>query len=357
MDPVARLTPAERARTLGVSCEAVELCGASDVVDAHVESFVWSRVFGYDLAKEHGAGALGGCFYSQADLPRMAAAGLTGVVLSVATNPFRRRERRTPTLLANLAHLRAAVDAHPGSTVVSDVAGYLRARARGKLACFLAVQGANALGSPHDLARVPDDVVSRITLVHLTASPLGAPSAPSARRRRGLTPLGAQMVEAINERRVLLDLAHISRAGFWDALAVHDRSQPAIVSHTGVRGVHDVWRNVDDDQLRAVARLGGVVGIMFHSGFLGDGFWSGRADAVVAHLEHVVRVAGEEAAALGSDYDGLIVPPADLRTIVRLPVLVQRMLERGFSPDRVAKVLGGNYLRVMGAVRPGPPAR
>ena len=346
--------PVERARALGVSQEAVELCEASDVVDAHVESFVWARVLGYDLGRRHGPGLLGGCFYSQADLPRMIDAGVTGAVLSIATNPFRRRHRRTDTMLSNLDRLRAAVEAHPGAVVVTDHAGYLRARQDHKLACFLALQGGNALGSPHDLDRVPDDLVSRITLVHLTASPLGAPSAPSARRRHpGLTPLGAQLIEAMNARRVLVDLAHISPAGFWAALDVHDRSQPAIVSHTGVRGVHDMWRNLDDAQLRAIAERGGVVGVMFHSGFLGDRYWSGRAEAVVAHLDHVVRMAGQDAAAVGSDYDGLIVPPTDLRTVTRLPVLVQRMLDKGFSTDLIAKVLGGNYLRVVAAVRPG----
>ncbi len=347
--------PAERARVLGVSQEAVELCQASDVVDAHVESFVWSRVVGYDLGRRHGRGLLGGCFYSQADLPRMVEAGVTGAVLSIATNPFRRRDRRTDTLLANLARVRAAVDAHPDSVVVADHSAYRRARREGKLACFVAVQGGNGFGSPADLERVPGDVVSRITLVHLTASSLGASSAPGPRwaGRRGLTPLGAELVEAMNARRVLVDLAHVSPQGFWEALDVHDRSQPAIVSHTGVRGVHDVWRNLDDAQIRAIADVGGVVGVMFHSGFLGDRFWSGRADAVVDHLAHLVRVAGEDTAAIGSDYDGLIVPPADLRTVTQLPVLVQRMLDRRFGPERIAKVLGGNYLRVLAAVRPG----
>lgn len=351
------MTPsvAERAHVLGISREAVELWDGAEVVDAHVESFVWSRVLRYDLGRGHGPGLLGGCFYSQADLPRMVDAGVSGAVLSVATNPFRRPERRTTTLLANLARLRSTVDAYPDSVVVTDHAGYRRAREGGKLACFLAVQGGNALGSPADLEKVPGDLISRITLVHLTASPLGAPSAPGPRRHgnRGLSPLGAQLVEAMNARRVVVDLAHISPQGFWDALAVHDRAQPAIVSHTGVRGVHDVWRNVDDAQLRAVAELGGVVGVMFHSGFLGDRFWSGRADAVVDHLAHIVRVAGEDTAALGSDYDGLIVPPADLRTVSRLPVLVQRMLDRGFAAERITRILGGNYLRVVAAVRPG----
>jgi membrane dipeptidase len=283
----------------------------------------------------------------------MVEAGLSGAVLSIATNPFRRPSRRTDVLLHNLARLRAAVEQHPRHlALVTDHAGYRRARAEGRMACFLALQGGNALGSPDDLERLPEGLVSRITLVHLTGSPLGSPSAPSV-RRGGLTRLGAAFVEACNARRVLVDLAHISTAGFWEALAVHDRSQPAIVSHTGVRGVHDMWRNVDDDQIRAIAELGGVVGIMFHAGFLGEPFWSGRAEAVVRHVEHVVAVGGEDAVAIGSDFDGLIVPPDDLRTVDRLPVLAQRMLDRGFSPARVAKVLGGNYLRVVEAVRPG----
>jgi len=118
--------------------------------------------------------------------------------------------------------------------------------------------------------------------------------------------------------------------------------------------VHDGWRNVDDDQIRAIADLGGVTGIMFHAGFLGGSFWSGRAAAIVAHIEHVIDVAGEDAVAIGSDFDGLIVPPADLRTVTELPVLVQRMLDRGFSTERVVKVLGTNYLDVMSQIRPGP---
>jgi membrane dipeptidase len=347
---------AERGRALGISREAVELWDACEVVDAHVESFVWSRVLGYDLGRRHGPGLLGGSFYSQSDLPRMVDVRLGGAVLSIATNPFRRAGRRTATLLANLDRLRAAVDSHPDCVVVADHAAYRRARQAGRLACFLAVQGGNAFTEPADLERVPDGLVSRITLVHLTHSPLGAPNAPGLRSRtaeRGLTALGREMVEAMNARWVLVDLAHMSPRGFWDALAVHDRAQPAIVSHTGVRGVHDHWRNVDDAQLRAVAEVGGVVGVMFHSGFLGDRFWSGRADAVVDHLAHVVRVAGEDTAAVGSDYDGLIVPPADLRTVSRLPVLVQRMLDRQFGPERIAKLLGANYLRVVAAVRPG----
>jgi membrane dipeptidase len=314
---------------------------------------VWTRVFGYDMAARHGAGPLRGAFLSQLDVPRMLDAGMVGGVFSIATNPFRRRARRTPTTLANVARLVATLDGDPARQVVWDHAGYVRARAGGRLACFVGIQGGNGLDTePGDVERAPEEV-SRITLVHLSRSTLGTSSAPAGRTGGGLTPFGLDFVSAMNRRRILVDLAHASRASFWDALAVHDRSQPAIVSHTGVSAIHPSWRNVDDDQLLAIAELGGVVGVMFHSGFLGDGYLSGSAATVARHVRHVVQVAGEDTAAVGSDWDGMIVPPRDMRTVDRLPVLVQALLDAGLSPPQVQKVLGLNYLRVVSQIRPG----
>jgi membrane dipeptidase len=317
---------------------------ADDLLDAHIESFVWTRVLGYDLLRSHGRGVLGGRLYSQVDVPRMRAAGMTGGVFSVATNPFRSRAGRRTTLLANLVRLRSALEADPGVAVVADAAGYRRARAEGRMGCFLAVQGGNAVTAA-DVASLPD-VVSRVTVVHLTRSALGSPARPFG-GRRGLTSAGREYVAALDARRILVDLAHLNQAGFWDALAVHDPSTPAIVSHTGVRAVHDVWRNIDDDQIRAIAATGGVVGIMYHSGFLGES----SAAAVVRHLEHVVDVGGEDCAALGSDWDGFIVTPRDLRTVTDLPVLLSAMRAKGFSDARMAKITAANYLRVVESVR------
>jgi len=200
------------------------------------------------------------------------------------------------------------------------------------------------------VAALPD-VVSRVTVVHLTRSSLGSPAHPlegrGHGRGRGLTEAGRAYVAALDARRIVVDLAHLNRPGFWDALAAHDPSTPAIVSHTGVRAVHDVWRNLDDDQIRAIAATGGVVGIMYHAGFLGES----SVAAVVRHLEHVVDVGGEDCAALGSDWDGLIVTPRDLRTVLELPVLFRALRRRGFAEDRITKIAGANYLRVVDAVR------
>ena len=366
--------PAGWAERLGVSRAAIDLFAACEVIDLHVESFVWSRVFGYDLGAWHRRGLPHRWWWGQVDLPRARAVGLAGAVMSIATNPLRSRAGRRATLWRNLARLCGAL-AVDGVDVVADAAGYARARSAGRLACFIAVQGGNALG-PDDLGAPELDVVSRITLVHLTRSTLGSTSAPGGRgrarrpdvgaasrpvwrgrgsARAGLTDEGRRFVEAMHDRGILLDLAHAAPATFWQALEATGAGRPVIVSHTGVRACRPSWRNIDDQQIRAVAARGGVVGIMFHRGFLAKPGWRAEAADVLRHIDHVINVGGEDAAAIGSDFDGLIMPPRDLPTVRELPRLVQHMLDRGYHPERVRKVLGTNYLRVLQAVRPETP--
>ena len=342
------------ASRLGISRTAVELFAAADSIDLHIETSLWVRATGYDIARRHGRGLLGARLYSQLDLPRMLESGITGGVFSIVTNPFRRRGRRSEVCLANLGRLRQSIEAQAERfAVVVDHAGYVAARAAGKVACWLAVQGGNGLDSgPRDLERIPDRLVSRVTVVHMLRSTLGSSNSPGAAGQGGLTPLGRDYIQQLNALRILVDLSHISPRGFWDALVVHDDTQPAVVTHTGVKGVHDMWRNIDDEQIKAIADTGGVIGVIFHSLFL-DGSWLGcAADRIVDHMQHIIDVAGEDFVALGSDWDGMIVTPRDMPTVLELPVLVQRMLDRGWSDQRVHKVLGSNYLRVMQAIRP-----
>jgi membrane dipeptidase len=191
----------------------------------------------------------------------------------------------------------------------------------------------------------------RITLLHLASSSLGTTSSP-LHSNRTLTPRGVVYVEQLNHKRIFVDLAHSSRKTFFDVLKVHDRTQPVIVTHTGVSGAFPHWRNLDDEQVRAIADLGGTIGIMYQASFLGDRTWNGRAETIVRHLAHIVDTVGEDHASLGSDWDGLIVPPRDMPTCLELPKLVQLMLDRGWAEGRIRKILGGNFLRALGQLRP-----
>lgn len=349
-----RKDPAAWARSLGISREAVDLYLGSDVIDLHIDSFIWTRIFGYDLTKRHGKGLLGARFYSQVDLPRLREARVTGGIWVITTNPARPAKDRKAIFDKNLSRLTDILESVPSDvTIVHDTAGYQKAVAEGKHAAFLGIQGGNALDADGAIETLDPRIV-RVTVVHLSTSSLGVTSAPiraSAAGDFGLTKRGLSYVERLNEKRVFVDLAHIARRGFFDAIRVHDRSQPLIVTHTGVSGVHEHWRNLDDEQLKAVAETGGVVGIMYQSSFLGPSMWKGRASSIAAHLEHVVRTVGEDFASLGSDWDGAIVPPVDMQTCLELPRLVELLLQRGMRPETIRKILGANFLRALTLLR------
>jgi membrane dipeptidase len=160
-------------------------------------------------------------------------------------------------------------------------------------------------------------------------------------------------VRRLDHENVFVDLAHISRRAFFEAASAHDPTKPLIVTHTGVSGVRPHWRNLDDDQLRVIANCGGTVGVIYHSDYLDDTGMLGRcrATAIADHLEHIVRVVGEDHASLGSDWDGFIITPGDMPTCLELPKLVQILLDRGFSDVRIRKILGGNFLRALASLR------
>jgi membrane dipeptidase len=346
----------DAADKLRCSVEAVQIARTCEIVDLHIDTFIPTRLWGYDPLTRHAKGLLGGAFFGHLDVHRMYEGGLTGAMWSITTNPFRGAEARWRVFLKNLERLRAMVASTLGHVrIARTLEEYKAARTLGAHVCLPAIQGGNALeAAPEGPASIPDDVVTRVTLVHLTSSCYGATSSPFAMLggEKGLTKAGRELVERLNERRIFVDLAHISPKAFWDAVEVHDHTQPLIATHTGVSGVKRSWRNLDDDQLKAIADTGGTVGIIFHKGFLKHRGGPRDGAMVVEHMEHAIKVVGEDFVSVGSDYDGMILPPRDLRSGDSYPRLVQHMLDRGWSELRIGKVLGLNALRAFGLLRP-----
>jgi microsomal dipeptidase-like Zn-dependent dipeptidase len=214
----------------------------------------------------------------------------------------------------------------------------------GVLSVFHGIEGAHALGSdPSRVEEVARAGVVFIAPVHLSDNAYGGSSSGS---NRGLTALGRRLVERMNRTALLVDLSHASEATFDEALAL--TALPPLVSHTGVRAVHDSSRNLSDRQIHSVAERGGVIGIMLGP----PGLAAPELEEAVRHLEHVVETGGEDAAALGSDFDGYIETPIDASG---LPQLTELMLRRRFTEARIRKILGENVLRLLGrrALRPG----
>jgi len=346
-----RENPGRYAEDLGVSTFAVELLLDADFIDLHLDLEVPIRVIGWDPSRHHGRSGRTRPWMGHTDYPRLREASFTGVVYDIATNPFRPMANRARTTVRNVAAAVARIEAHPDDLVVARTrSDYDAARARDLTALWISLQGGNALSADPSLLDGPlGQDVHRITLVHLTSSDLGGTNSPAG-RDNGITPLGREVVDACTRNRVLVDLAHAGKTTFWEALDAHDGSAPPIVSHTGIEAVHPHWRNIDDDQIRAIADRGGVVGVMYQSNFLAPVWWMCERARILDHLEHLLDVGGEGIAAIGTDYDGMIVPPHDLPDVTDHPLLVQDMLDRGWSEARIRGVLGGNYLRVVDAL-------
>jgi membrane dipeptidase len=346
---------AARAHALGISQAAAELWLASDTIDLHIDTFIWQRLFGYDPTRRHGTGPFDARLLGQADLPRCIEVGLAGAIWVITTNPLRSRAGKRRAFFANLALLARTLTSHAGVALVSSCSEYRAARARGLHAAFVGVQGGNALElSLDDLDRPELATLSLITLLHMTRSRLGAPALPRLLTRgdQHLSAFGVEYLRRLNERRILVDLAHISRVGFWDALDAHDRSLPLVVSHGACDALFPHFRNLDDRQLRALADRGGIVGVLLHTDYLGASRRTTSVEHVVDHLEHIVKTVGPDHAALGSDFDGFIITPRDLKSVLELPRLVDAMLRRGFAERTVRKILSENFLRVLSTVRP-----
>jgi len=211
------------------------------------------------------------------------------------------------------------------------------------VAALLGIEGAHALeGNLDNVAAFARRGVRYLGLLHFSANEAGSPAYGRGRRDGdGLTPWGIALVERCEAEGLIVDLAHINKRGFVDACRVAKR--PPIVSHTGVLGAFEHWRNIDDEQLKLVADKGGVVGVIFCPRYVGgDGL-----EPVVRHLRHIVNVVGEDAAALGSDWDGFIVPTTPLKDPRGLPLLTDAMLAAGFSRTAIGKILRENVVRVL----------
>jgi membrane dipeptidase len=343
--------PAGWAELVGASARGARLLAEADFIDLHLDLDVPIRVYGYDPHVHHGRATRVRPFFRQTDLPRVREATLTGIVYDIPTNPWRPPANRYATTVQNLDRVTAMfarLDEH--FVLVDGLSSYREARAAGRTAVWLSLQGANAVEyAPASLNGQLGARLHRITLVHLTTSTMGGTSSPTG-VDPGLSALGADVVRRCNDARILVDLAHAGERTFFDALDVHADACPPIVSHTGVDAVRPHWRNLSDDQIRAIADRGGIIGIMYQSNFLVDTRTTAPRSAILDHLQHVCELVGDAFAAIGTDYDGVIVPPHDLLDITDHPVLVDDMLARGWTEARIRGILGGNYLRVVEAM-------
>lgn len=327
---------------------AYEVHAESPPIDLHADPLLWARFVGYNLNKRHRAPLPGSLLGGHVDVPRMVEGGLGAQFFGLVSLPFmdfdaaeqcHRQidllEQASRNSLGRLRLTRSAED-------------IISAQKDGVVGALTGIEGAHNLNA--DIKKIESFArrgVRYLGLLHFSANPCGAPSMGSgADPAAGLTVFGHEVIEACEAHGVLVDLAHINRRGFMQGCG--QSKKPVIVSHTGVAGIHDLWRNIDDDQIRAVAKIGGIIGIIFVPAYLGKN----GVEAVVDHIEHLVRVGGENVAALGSDWDGFVKPTRGLETPAKLRDLTKALARRGFSRTALQKILRDNALRVLRDVPP-----
>lgn len=234
-------------------------------------------------------------------------------------------------------------------TTAADVRELLAARGRGVdvVGALLSVEGLHDLEGRRENLGVLFDAGYRMAgLTHFFDNELAGSMHGEA--KGGLTPLGRRIVQDMEARGMIVDIAHASHTAVAEILAMATR--PVVSSHGGVQAVCKVNRNLTDDEIRGVARTGGVVGIGYWDGALCSTSPAKFAESVA----HVRDLVGIDHVGLGSDFDGATTVAFDTS---RLVVLTQALIDRGFTDDEIAKVMGGNVMRVlMQALPPGGPA-
>lgn len=208
---------------------------------------------------------------------------------------------------------------------------------------LLAVEGGECLeGKLENLQALYQAGVRLMTLTWNHANELG--DGAEAPENRGLTPFGRSVVSWMQQNGMLVDISHAGERTFWDC--IENSHKPVIASHSNARAIHDHPRNLRDEQLRAVAKTHGVIGINFYTKFIGP---PGKddLDGLIAHIEHIAEIAGEDAVGLGADFDGMKSLPAPLEGVQNLNILFNALLRRNYSARTLEKFAGGNFLRVI----------
>jgi membrane dipeptidase len=208
-------------------------------------------------------------------------------------------------------------------------------------------------------------------------------------QHKGLTDFGKQIVQHMNQLGMMVDISHVGETTFWDV--IHTTTKPVIASHSCVYNLCPHQRNLKDDQIKAIAKNGGVIQVNFYSGFIDSNFYkrkasfmerhkaqidslyqSGKSEfmveseifsdykeetgairaplsVLIQHIEYIIKLVGVDYVGLGSDFDGMESPPQQLDDVTTYPLITKALLEKGYSKKDVTKILGGNFMRVLKA--------
>ena len=332
---------------------------------------------------------------THSDLKRMKQGGLDVQFFSVWSDG----NQINPYNFANIQidSLDAVIKRNPNKIIkVANTEELLIAVKQNKIAALIGLEGGHQIEDDlNKLDSLHNRGVRYITLTW-NNSTLWATSASdetkkdgalNSEEKKGLTEFGKQIVNKMNSLGIMIDVSHVGEQTFWDVIT--NTSKPIIASHSSVYNICPHPRNLKDDQIKAVAKNGGVIQINFNSGFI-DSTVGKKEDEfleknkteidsltqtglhpflavesiylkyheeseklrapfnlVIEHIEYIIKLVGVDYVGIGSDFDGILLPPKQLDDVTAYPLITKALLEKGYSENDIDKILGGNILRVL----------
>jgi membrane dipeptidase len=281
---------------------------------------------------------------------------------------------------------------HPDTwELATTAADVRRIAASGKIAALMGLEGGYAIDEKIEkVGRYYQMGVRYMSPAWSVSTSWAGSSGDEIGKARGLTDFGKQVIREMNRLGMIVDVSHLSDKAFWDIVTTS--TKPVVATHSACRAITNVPRNLTDEMIVALAKTGGVVNVIFYPEHIEPGYSEKKkkVDAEIAaevqrasdeepgdaahkklardrvrareyvkrlppvsvsrivdHIDHIVKLAGIDHVGIGSDFDGVQVVPADLKSVADLPNLTKELLRRGYSESDVDKILGGNMLRVM----------
>ena len=219
-------------------------------------------------------------------------------------------------------------------------------QAQGKLSAFVTIEEGGILDSQvNRLHTLYQEGVRLVTLLWNEENCIGSPNSKDRKiMQKGLKPFGFEVVEQMNALGMLIDVSHLSDGGFWDVLSTS--SKPIVASHSNARALCEHPRNLTDDMIRALAEKGGVIGLNFYPYFVNPVGHASVSD-LAEHALHLFYIGGEDAVAIGTDFDGFDDGKLELTDIGQIDRLYAELQKRGFTERQLEKIWSKNIFRIV----------
>jgi membrane dipeptidase len=324
----------------------LDLHKRATVVDAHIDTlldimvpparpakFPTPRKFGERSTKGH------------VDLPRLLEGGVDLQVFAAYIQPEYKIERALHRVIQLIDLFHQTVSMHQDKlSLFTKVTDVYEAEKGGKIAAMLSIEGGEAVEADLGILRMLHRLGVRAMTLTWNERNQIADGAAEGRTKGGLTNFGVELVSEMNRIGMVIDVSHISDAGFFDV--IETSNAPIIASHSNCRALCNHRRNMTDEMIRRLAEKDGVMGMNFAPAFVDVNKEKVTLERVLDHVDHVVKMVGVDHVGLGSDFDGIESTPKGLEDVTTMPYFTEGLVKRGCREEDVFKILGGNFLRV-----------